>query len=348
MPSIIVREPDGKVTVLASKPFAYEDILQRSLAELPELIPLESVSDEPISHLTIGTEWPAGTGSADVVLVGSDAVLTIVETKLSRNPEARRTVIAQLLEYAAYLSEWTIHDIRRRADEFFQSDANALDYESFEEALKAFLEDSDTGLDEFQGEVEQNLRQGSMRLIVAVDELGEQALKIVTFLNSYSSFDIFLLQIAAYEESDGREVFVPTLHGYARKTSRSRVRKAWDWDKYQTEHGWSRDEVSRLQELLGRLESVAPGETQTYLYENWMTVSCLGRKAFGAQNSKRNGIELWFTLEKNPEEAMPDGVDIRQTKATLYLSGRVDNVDDAQLKRLIEAALSQAGVDLPT
>ncbi len=346
MPSIIVQDADGDARVLPSKPFAYEDILQRHIADLPSLISLETVADEPISFMTIGAEWPAGTGRADIVLIGSDGVLTIIETKLSRNPESRREVIAQLLEYAAYLSESTIYEVQSRAEEFFQSDKCPREYrnKTLDELLGDFLQDSVDSVDAFKGQIEQNLRQGRIRLIVAVDEVGEQAQKIVTFLNSYSSFDIYLLRVAEHEDRDGRRIFVPSLFGYARKVATTRVRVEWHWDKYRDELGWSEDQIRDAQGLLERLESVS-GEWQPErrLHQGWVSVRCLGREMFGVQVFKKRGLELWFKLQ-DWQEALPSDVEPRQTKEYLYLSKNLDTVSDDLLRRLAEGSLRQAGL----
>jgi hypothetical protein len=346
MPSIIVQDADGDARVLPSKPFAYEDILQRHIADLPSLISLETVADEPISFMTIGAEWPVGMGRADIVLIGSDGVLTIVETKLSRNPESRREVIAQLLEYAAYLSEWTIYEVQSRAEEFFQSDKCPREYrnKTLDELLDDFLQDSVDSVDSFKGQIEQNLRQGRMRLIVAVDEVGEQAQKIVTFLNSYSSFDIYLLQVAEHEDKGGRRIFVPSLFGYARKVATTRVRVEWDWDKYRDELGWSEHQVRDAQGFLERLESVSrEWQPERRLHQGWISVRCLAREMFGVQVFKKRGLELWFKLQ-DWQEALPSGVEPRQTKEYLYLSKNLDSVSDDLLCRLAEASLRQAGL----
>lgn len=347
MPSIIVQDTDGNSRVLPSRTFKYEEILQRKIAELPSLLPLETVSDEPVSHLTIGMEWPAGTGKADIILIGSDAVLTIVETKLSRNPEARREVVAQVLEYAAYLSEWTIYEIQQRAEEFFHTDDCPLDYrnKSFDEVLEGFVQDSEESVDSLKASIERNLRQGRIRLIVAVDEVSEQAQKIVTFVNAYSSFDIYLLQVSEFEDKDGRLTLVPSLYGYARKVSATRSSRQWDWEKYESELGWSGDQVREAQRYLEKLQKVAHRwEPEARLHQGWIGLRCLGREKFGIQVFKRRGLELWFQLDEHPADVLPAGITPRQTKEYLYLGGNLESINDDQLFRLCEAALKRSGL----
>ena len=45
--------------------------------------------------------------------MNEEGYLTLVETKLWRNPEARRTVVAQIIDYASHLSTWTYDELRQ-------------------------------------------------------------------------------------------------------------------------------------------------------------------------------------------------------------------------------------------
>ena len=47
----------------------------------------------------------------DNLFVSPSGLITIVETKLWRNPEGHRTVVAQILEYAKTLSLWTYQEL---------------------------------------------------------------------------------------------------------------------------------------------------------------------------------------------------------------------------------------------
>ena len=54
--------------------------------------------------------------------------------------------------------------------------------------------------------IEENLKNGNLRLIIASDELNEPLRTTITFLNSYSNFDILLLQISSFEENKNKKV----------------------------------------------------------------------------------------------------------------------------------------------
>ena len=349
MKSIVVRDADGKVRVLTSEAFRYEEVLQNRIAEIPTLIPLAEVTDQDVDHVTIGHEWPAGTGAADVVLLGSDAVMTIVETKLKRNPESRREVIAQVLEYAAYVSEWTIIDVAKHAGDFFKT-ANAAPEtanKTFDEVIAGLLEETDQTVESFKASIEQNLRQKRIRLIVAVDEVGEQAQKIITFINSYSSFDIYLLQISAYPDKDGRQIFVPALHGYARKVPTTRQRIDWDWDKFGSELRWTAEQIDLARTLNARLERVSSSwHPEVKFNHGWTTFYIGGKSAFGVTKSKPRGVELWFRLQQRPE-GLPAGVRVHtHNKGYVYLGGNLSGIDDAALREVCKLAVDSVGVDV--
>jgi len=190
------------IKVIDKVKFTEEGKLQDYLEEYPSLIPLADIVEGASDLLCIGREVSAGPGAIDLLFIDKEGLLTVVETKLAKNPEARRTVIGQIIEYASYISQWTADDVYRIANEY----------------LKSNLDEVMGNLDEdFRSNIEQNLKSGKMRLIIAVDELIEPLRATVTFLNSYSKFDILLLQLKSFEESKTRKVLIPSLFGYAQK-----------------------------------------------------------------------------------------------------------------------------------
>jgi len=188
--------------------FTEEGKLQDYLEEYPSLIPLAEIVEGASDLLCMGREVGAGPGSVDLLFIDKDGLLTVVETKLAKNPEARRTVIGQIIEYASYISQWTADDVYRIANEYLKS--------NIDEAM-GNVSQGEFSAEDFRSNIEQNLKNGKIRLIVAVDELIEPLRATVTFLNSYSNFDILLLQVSSFEESKSRKVLIPLLFGYAQK-----------------------------------------------------------------------------------------------------------------------------------
>ena len=110
---IYVRTTDENIEPLEETAFDTENELQRLIAEHPELLDGEQMRPgDPRRWLLIGREIgvPAAAGEGarwalDHLLVDQDAKPTLVEVKRGWNPDIRRTVIGQVLEYVAHASE---------------------------------------------------------------------------------------------------------------------------------------------------------------------------------------------------------------------------------------------------
>lgn len=230
MRKILVIEGD-EATTLDETEFIEEGKLQDYLEEYPNVIPLSEIVEGASDLVCIGREVGAGSGSIDLLCIDKDGLLTIIETKLRKNREARREVIGQIVEYASYVSQWAADDVFRIANEYFlKSDKVLSEYEG--STLYTVVKEiggDEYSEDDFRANIEQNLKQGRIRLIIAVDKLIEPLRAIVTYLNSHSDFDILLLQVSSFEQSESKKVLVPLLFGYAPPPpGRGIQRRRWD------------------------------------------------------------------------------------------------------------------------
>ena len=107
---------------ISEMPFDTEADLQALLAAHPELLDGEQISPgNPRRWMLIKSEKGVSetVGSAlrwsvDILLVDQDATPTLIEIKRGSNPENRRAVVGQLLEYAAHASKtWSMAELRR-------------------------------------------------------------------------------------------------------------------------------------------------------------------------------------------------------------------------------------------
>jgi len=143
---------------------------------------LADVEGREVELFPIGREVPVPTGAIDLLLADDEGRPTLVETKLARNPDIRRTVVGQILEYAAHVADW---DLRKVEDV-----VTVYRHQTPPPA-------SETGLAldaEFRSELEKNLKAAQLRLIIAVDEMLDPLTKTVAFLNEMSQFEIFVLR----------------------------------------------------------------------------------------------------------------------------------------------------------
>jgi hypothetical protein len=131
-----------------------------------------------------------------------------VEAKLWRNPEARRKVIGQILDYAKELSRWNYETLdaavrrTRRAEDGGEAKGLAqvvgLAPNSSEEAR-------------FFDSVTQSLRRGDFLLLIVGDGIREGVGAITNFLDGHASlhFTFGLVEMAVYRMSDGSRLVQP-------------------------------------------------------------------------------------------------------------------------------------------
>ena len=211
----IYTRADGKMEELREQSFGNdpEGVLQELIAQHPDLLSGEQLSPEnPLRWILItreqGIAEEAGAGnrwSVDHLLIDQDARPTLVEVKLSRNPEIRRAVVGQLLEYAAHARRsWDADDLRRT----FEAQPD------WEDTLRALLEgDDEPDPDEFWRSVKTNLRASNLRLLFVADTIPGPLAQVVEFLNEQMrDVDVLAVEIKRYV-GGGRETFVPRVIG---------------------------------------------------------------------------------------------------------------------------------------
>ena len=106
---VFIVNKDGKIQQVP-KPLSPrekdfdENFLQKLIFDIPELLPVETINSNYSKLVPINREISVQSGAIDVLYITPDGTICIVETKLWRNPEAHRTVLAQIIEYARDLS----------------------------------------------------------------------------------------------------------------------------------------------------------------------------------------------------------------------------------------------------
>ena len=154
-------------------------------------------------------EMPLGGFSLDHLYVDQRAILTLVETKLFQNPESRREVIGQVIEYAANAADlWGTGRTRQYASEFWSNQGKDLD---------AILQNefgTDLDIEAFWNRIEVNLNDGLIRLIIAADELRPEVRRMIEYLNrEMKKAEVLGLEIKCYGDDKTSMVLVPRLMG---------------------------------------------------------------------------------------------------------------------------------------
>ena len=183
-----------------------EATLRDLLFDSPEVLPISDIdpSHEPIIPICKELALPAG--YADALYVNHLGRLTLVEFKLWRNPQARREVIGQILDYAKDLASWGYEDLQRQVSLALGRRGNAL-YELVRE-LYPELNEAD-----FVDNVTRHLRRGEFLLLIIGDGIHEGAANIVDFVQRYSGlhFNLAMVEATLYRDTANKLIVQPSV-----------------------------------------------------------------------------------------------------------------------------------------
>ena len=221
-----------------------DEELQNILEKNPDLLPGDQINPEdPRRWLIIEREMPvpdpasgSDRWSIDFFFADQSGMPTFIECKRYEDSRSRREVIGQMFDYAAnghYY--WTKGDMRDLAEENASAKGLTLD-----EAIQNLQPDDNLGVDDFFQRLEDNLREGQVRLVFFLEESSMELRSVVDFLNKQMERSEVLIVEARQYLHKGTKIVVPTLFGYteeARQVKRtvtvtSGPRKKWDEEAF--------------------------------------------------------------------------------------------------------------------
>ena len=193
--------------------------LRNLIAEHPEILPVHDVDPSFAPLTTLCTELRTEAGPVDVALISPAGRLAIVECKLWRNPEARRKVVAQVLDYARALARWTYADLQRQVSAAAGSTGN-LPFE----AAKRMRPDIEEA--QFIDATTRSLREGRFLLLIAGDGIREGVSGIAELINRNAAmgFSFGLIEVALYGLADGGMIVQPRVVARTETIERTFVR----------------------------------------------------------------------------------------------------------------------------
>lgn len=267
-----------------------EDALQTFFENYPQIIPGKQIdpgSDDPPRFALLRREMPVGGWSLDHLFIDQRGVLTLVETKLFQNPESRREVIGQIIEYAANATEsWSGGGARQKATEFW---SNQNPPEELDKILQnEFGEDLD--IEDFWRKVEENLKNGKIRLIIATDELRPEVRRMIEYLNNeMQNTEVLGLELKFYGEETESMVLVPRLVGQSqsaidKKGSGENVK--WTVDKLKEAYA----ELAN-NELGGKLQKILNWAVDKEIFK----IAIAKFPTFGLQGRSKDRIVSFFS-----------------------------------------------------
>ena len=153
-----------------------EEELQALIFEHPELI-----GEEGSELVSIAREVNTSAGRIDVLAMTTNGTITLVEVKLGRNGQSRREVLAQILDYISELTDYSYFKL------------NAATNDELGRVVDGFENNA-----ELPRIIEDNLRNGLVRLVIAVDESNDDLRRLVEFVARHTDLRVDLVEIKKY------------------------------------------------------------------------------------------------------------------------------------------------------
>ncbi len=178
--------------------------LQTLIHAHPTLLPVDQIEPALVPLSPVCMELPLPSGYVDDLLMTANGGIVLVETKLWRNPEARRTVVGQVLDYAKDLSRWGYEELQQavriaRKEPHLQLYAHECGADSGAEDEAAFID-----------AVSRNLRLGRLLLLIVGDGVQENAEQLTDFLQRHIGlhFTLSLVELSLWRVPETDQVFV--------------------------------------------------------------------------------------------------------------------------------------------
>ena len=193
--------------------------LRDTLFQHPELVPVGDIDHAygPLTPLCVELQV-GGAGRLDIAFINPFGRLTLVECKLWRNPQARREVVAQVLDYARAISRWSYSDLQRQVAQATGRAGN-VPYELAKANHPGLIEQ------DFVDAAAASLRAGRFLLLIAGDGIREDVGAMSELINNNAAmgFSFGMVEVALYGFEDGALAIQPRAIAKTRLIERSMV-----------------------------------------------------------------------------------------------------------------------------
>lgn len=218
--SPLIISQNGKARILDRLPRTHQEFdekyLQELLVDYPKLLPVNQLRDDVGELLCIGREVTAGDGgSIDNLYISSGGYPIIVETKLWRNPQARREVLSQVLDYTKELVNKDFEWFEQVWQEFSKSR-----YEKQESLIEKLSNYVDEEIDQplFVDRLNRALRRGDILSLIVGDGIETRLQELISHLckdSAHLRYSLALIELACYrmnnDNPDGEMLVVPRI-----------------------------------------------------------------------------------------------------------------------------------------
>jgi hypothetical protein len=181
--------------------------LRDRLFDYPEIIPVGDIESSFGPLVPLCKELRTDAGPIDAVFINERGQLTIVEYKLWKNPEARREVVAQTVDYAKELTRWSYADLQRQVAASVRRQGN-IPFELVQKRAGGRVREQ-----EFVDAVSRSLQEGRFLVLLIGDGIREGAQSLAEFWNrsQTKAFSFGLIEVAVYRFKRNRFAIQPRI-----------------------------------------------------------------------------------------------------------------------------------------
>lgn len=194
-----------------------ERFVQDLILEHPELLPLGEIEPGLSTPIALCDELPTPAGPLDGAWITREGVPVLAECKLWKNPQARREVVGQLLDYAKEIRTWSYEDLQRAVAQRVKTKCYSL-FEAVSQRIVDSIDERD-----FIDSVTTNLRRGRFILLVVGDGIRADAEAIGEYLAGSGSLEytFAMIELPVFDLPTGGRLVTPRI--IARTTVIDRV-----------------------------------------------------------------------------------------------------------------------------
>ena len=192
-------ETDGTILSLKRLEFSDklidEDFLQDLMDRFPQIIPIDAIDSSYGPLISLGREID----NIDNLYISPNGRITIVEAKLWRNPQAIREVIAQILDYATRVSNWSYEEFERKVQTKSRVNGSLFEH-VYEQSSDDMKPESES---EFIDAVQNGLSNGRFQLLIVGDGIRENLEMMVNSLHTHpqKQFSFGLLELQVFQDA---------------------------------------------------------------------------------------------------------------------------------------------------
>lgn len=197
-----------------------ENWIQQICYNHPNTLPISEFEPSFDGIIPICQELPIKSGYCDLIYLNENGFITIGECKLWRNPEARRKVVGQILDYAKDIAQWNYQEFEKACLKARNNHETSL-----YEIMQTYF--PDLSEHEFIDRVQENLRRGRFLLLIIGDGIRENMEDLTDYLqkNNRLNFALALIEIPVYKNPINNDlVITPRLLAKTKEIERTIIR----------------------------------------------------------------------------------------------------------------------------